>query len=288
MSLISVSEAARRLGVGVQRVHQRIADGSLPAERVGSQWIVDEIDVLPLLDRRDPGRPLSWRSSWALIAMAAAPAPPERDQESEWVAWLQALTPVERSRASRRLEDLLAVLPADPSSKEYAEAVPVFAARLRSLLRKRAERRLYRASPRDLRDVRDDERILRSGLSHSRSGVASGDIVEGYLARHDLDDLVEDYLLDEVARDGDANVVLHVVADHAELVARPSPDESPILVAADLAEHRRPQEEARAAEIMHSLAEVGPNYEASGGKGGLTRTAAAAGRRRRAAGRSRP
>lgn len=269
MSLISVSEAARRLGVGVQRVHQRIADGSLPAERVGSQWIVEEIDVLPLLDRRGPGRPLSWRSSWALIAMAAAAAPAshDHDQGLEWVAWLESLAPVERSRARRRLEDLLAILPADPSSEEYAEAVPVFAARLRSLLRERAQRRLYRASPRDLRDVRGDERIVLSGLSHPRSGVASGDIVEGYLAGRDLDDLVKDYLLDEIARDGDANVVLHVAADHGELVSPPSSDQSPILVAADLCDHRRPREEARAAEIMRSSAEAGPDHEAAGDKG---------------------
>lgn len=46
MARVSVAEAARRLGVGVPRIHQRIADGSLRAERLGSQWVVDELSLL--------------------------------------------------------------------------------------------------------------------------------------------------------------------------------------------------------------------------------------------------
>ena len=85
MASVSVAEAAKSLGVGVSRIHQRIADGSLRAERVGSQWVVDELSLLRVAERHRPGRPLSARSAWAIIALA------EGDEES-----LRALAPGER------------------------------------------------------------------------------------------------------------------------------------------------------------------------------------------------
>ncbi len=39
---MSVAQSAERLGVSVSRIHQRIADGSLVAERIGAQWVIDE------------------------------------------------------------------------------------------------------------------------------------------------------------------------------------------------------------------------------------------------------
>jgi excisionase family DNA binding protein len=76
MAGVSVAEAAKSLGVGVSRIHQRIADGSLRADRVGSQWIVDELSLLWAVEHKKPGRPLSARSVWAIIALA------EGDDES--------------------------------------------------------------------------------------------------------------------------------------------------------------------------------------------------------------
>ena len=70
MAHVSVAEAARRLGVGVPRIHRRIAAGSLRAERIGSQWVVDELSLLRAGEYREPGRPLSARSAWAIIALA--------------------------------------------------------------------------------------------------------------------------------------------------------------------------------------------------------------------------
>lgn len=43
--LIGVSEAAERLGVSRQRVLQMIADGRMPAQRVGRSWSINEVDV---------------------------------------------------------------------------------------------------------------------------------------------------------------------------------------------------------------------------------------------------
>jgi len=58
---------------------------------------------------------------------------------------------------------------------------------------------------------------------------------------------VRDYLL--VEADSDATVVFHVIPD----AQYPYPD-SRLQLAADLAEHRGPREEARAAELLHELA----------------------------------
>ncbi len=41
MGAVSVAQAAERLGVSVPRIHQRIANGSLSAERIGSQRAVN-------------------------------------------------------------------------------------------------------------------------------------------------------------------------------------------------------------------------------------------------------
>ena len=58
MGAVSVAQAAERLGVSVPRIHQRIADGSLSAERIGSQWVVDERSLLRIQERSKAGRPL--------------------------------------------------------------------------------------------------------------------------------------------------------------------------------------------------------------------------------------
>lgn len=78
------------------------------------------------------------------------------------------------------------------------------------------------------------------------SGIASLD-VEGYLGESLVGGILKDYLL--VDADRDANVVLHVIPDGQY----PFPA-SRLRLAADLAEHRGPREEARAAELLHDLA----------------------------------
>jgi len=55
-NLISVTEAAKRLGVIRQRVFQLIKAGKLPAKMVGSQYVIQESD-LELVKDRQTGRP---------------------------------------------------------------------------------------------------------------------------------------------------------------------------------------------------------------------------------------
>src|SRR5205085_1727006 len=55
-----------RLGVSPQRVRQRIHDGQLPAVRIGSQWVVDEVDLA-----RKPrvSRAMSPRIAWGFALL---------------------------------------------------------------------------------------------------------------------------------------------------------------------------------------------------------------------------
>ncbi len=231
MGAVSVAQAAERLGVSVPRIHQRIADGSLPAERIGSQWVVDERSLLHVQERSKAGRPYSARSAWAVIAAS--------EDDSDRVG---ARGPAVPARVRMQLKRLLEPA-AEPAADE--EVVRQLVVSLRSVLRNRAGRRLLRAAPADLADLRADERWAMI-VDLGSSGIASPD-VEGYLAESLVQGVLKDYLL--VESDRDANVVLHVVSDGQY----PYPD-SRLRLAADLAEHRGPREEARAAELLHELA----------------------------------
>ncbi len=238
MASVSVAEAAQRLGVGVPRIHQRIANGSLRAERIGSQWVVDELSLLRAAERNEPGRPLSERSAWAIIALA------EGDEEA-----LAALAPVERSRARARLDDLLSLVAEPPRAEGDVRRI---ASVLRSRFRKRAVRELRKAADADLPQLREDAR-WESVLSPAVSGIASHD-VDGYLAADDVEPLSRAFLL--LPADEGANVVIHVLPRGQR--AHP---ESKLLLAADLAEQRGPREELRAVELLRDVAEARDGVE---------------------------
>lgn len=54
--LLTVAEAAARLGLSRQRVHALIQAGRLPARRFGHAWAIAEAD-LALVTRRPTGYP---------------------------------------------------------------------------------------------------------------------------------------------------------------------------------------------------------------------------------------
>lgn len=216
---VSVAEAAEMLGVHPQRVHQRIRQGSLPAEKVGNQWVIEMDDLQRIRHHAGPGRPLSGKSAWDLLAVAA------HDQAAA------ELSPSARSRARSRLRDLL--------TRASSAALDDAAAHLAHALRNRAERVLFVASDRDLPDVRADARVHLSGVSLAESNLSGGAVAEGYLSSGDLDALVDDYLLSPASRSR-ANVILHVVDSdtaHPALAVLDAVVRSPLALAADLAEH---------------------------------------------------
>lgn len=56
--MITVAEAASRLGVNRQRVYALIADGRLPARRFGRVWVIDPADLeRPEVKYRPTGYP---------------------------------------------------------------------------------------------------------------------------------------------------------------------------------------------------------------------------------------
>ncbi len=225
---LSVAEAAQMLGVHPQRVHQRIREGSLPAEKVGNQWAVDIIDLRRIKHHAGPGRPLSSKSAWDLLAVAASD-----EAASE-------LNPSARSRARSRLRNLVA----HAASADLEDAV----AGLIHALGNRAERAVFAASPRDLPDIRDDERIHLSGVSLPESNISAGAVAEGYVSADDLDAIVENYLLSPAPR-SQANVILHVVPSDAQspvLADLGAVAHSPLALAVDLAEHDGVRERTQA------------------------------------------
>ncbi len=265
MALVSVAEAAGRLGVRAQRVHQRIGDGSLAAHRIGSQWVIDEIDLLPLRDAaHSPGRPLSERSALALL-LVAEPDPLRRREVMDASLTGQphggpCLTPGDRARARRRLVDLVR-----PGSGPEESALRERTTALRRALARRATRHPYRVSPRDLDDLRADRRLHASGISAPESGLASGDVVEAYVERGLLDHVVERCLLDP-APAARADVVLHASSAVPLAILAQRSDAGgdahhvcgprALLLAADLAEHRDPRSEARAVDLLARVREL--------------------------------
>ena len=56
MDLLTIKQTSEKLGVTVGRIHQLIKDGRLPAEKLGSQYVIRESD-LKLVENRQNGRP---------------------------------------------------------------------------------------------------------------------------------------------------------------------------------------------------------------------------------------
>jgi excisionase family DNA binding protein len=56
MRMLTTNEAASLLGVTVQRIHQFINEGRLPAQKLGRDYIINEEDM-KLVEDRKPGRP---------------------------------------------------------------------------------------------------------------------------------------------------------------------------------------------------------------------------------------
>lgn len=55
-SLLSVKEAAEKLGVNRQRVQALITQGRLPAQKIGNSYVIRNCDLLLVAERRT-GRP---------------------------------------------------------------------------------------------------------------------------------------------------------------------------------------------------------------------------------------
>jgi excisionase family DNA binding protein len=219
MSSMSVPEAAKRLGVSRQRVLQMIAEGVLPAQKIGRSWAVADVDVDVARHYRPSSRPLSRAMSLHLLRLASGLRPSIDDQE----LW--------------RLRQYILRL-ADAANTPDGRPADV----LRSLLRRRADRLESNVAPSDIPEIVSDERLVVSGVSDPRSGMYSSQVAEGYVDEKDAEAFLASHFIVPAPSAPRANVVIHV--------SSPLPPVSPLLIAADLADYCGDREDNQAREVL--------------------------------------
>ena len=224
MSDLSVAEAAQCLQVSPRRVRALLEDGRLEGRQVAGRWLLSSRNV----ERRQQiapqaGRPLSRASAWRVLAVVAH----ADDALGELAAPM-------RSRARARAAELRRCQPAD---------IP---RHWQLVLGSRARITEFYAHPSVLKDLLDDPKIVRSGISAAHDHGADLMVVggaEGYIRSRDLPQLQARYALNPDSG-AHANVRLHVVeGDEASWLfsQRVAPA---AVVAADLVERETPRDRA--------------------------------------------
>jgi len=161
-------------------VRQLLESGQLFGQRIGRSWVIDRADVQRFVCS-GAGRPWSAASAWAVLELALGGNP--------------ELTPVERSRARKRLAD-----------NGLADLV--------GQLRSRSERREMYAHPSALDRIGNDDEVVRGGVSaldaHDADLIVS-DEAEVYVRESKVAGLVDRYALDPHA--DRSNLIVRVVDD---------------------------------------------------------------------------
>lgn len=216
--MLSVSEFADATGISVARARQLAAAGQVRAGKIGSQWAIADGEVNRWAAL--PSRPMAKRVAWAAAAMA----------DGNRAEWLESS---ERSRLRRRLGSLT--------------DSPNPVAQVQAWMWSRGEVGWWHADAESLPTLA--QRVRLSGVSSSGSQISSGGLVEGYVSPGELEALVDEFWL--VPADPDQGEVVLRVSDFAR-------DRVPrLMVAADLADHRRSREVVAAERIIREVLEDG-------------------------------
>ncbi|MEK7410000.1 MAG: helix-turn-helix domain-containing protein, partial [Actinomycetota bacterium] len=70
MGVLSVSEAAPRLGISDRRVRQMLERGEMKGQRVGRSWVIDSKVIERVRRRPEVGRRWRPEAAWALLQLA--------------------------------------------------------------------------------------------------------------------------------------------------------------------------------------------------------------------------
>jgi excisionase family DNA binding protein len=204
--VLTVDEAARRLGVSSRRVRSLLASGRLGGEKLGGTWLVraDSVRRRARTTHRTGGQ-LTAENAWAALLLASG----------EEAGWLPAN---ERYR-------LLGLLDRD--------GVAAVADRVHA----RAWTAAFMAHSGILERLAGDRRLVASGASAAAAHgleLAAGPELDAYVRESDLPALNASFALGPEASPATANVTLRVIADAAwHLPGRVAPLAA---VAVDLAE----------------------------------------------------
>lgn len=169
-SLLSVREAADRLGVGPVAVRQHIASGRLPAIKRGRSWWLDERVVERMARQRlGGGRPLSPEMAWSVLLLASG-----EDDAAEAASG--------RNRYWSRVRAWLR----DHSLREHAPR-----------LRTRAQLEEFDVHPSELKRILDRADVLVTGVSAGDTvGLfGSTSAVEVYAPAGSRQTIVDDHAL---------------------------------------------------------------------------------------------
>lgn len=175
--MLSIGEYAQRAGISARAVRYRIADGSLPARKIGGRWVIDG-DHRPPQTRR-AGRKLS-AASFDLLAGFM-----DGDDAG--------MTPDARRRARERAHRI---------GDGGVEQVREFSRRPDVIVG------TYRTSAQDLEELRHDARLHLTGISHPDAEVY-GPVLDAYVSPSDHADIELFHMLEPVPRSA-ANVTLRM------------------------------------------------------------------------------
>lgn len=184
--MLTVSEAAERIGVSDRRVRAMIAAGRLPAQQILGRWAVAD-DAVSTFTDRPAGRPLSQRSAWQVLGY---------------------LTGTVR-RLPARLEQRVLAL----DTVEHPEKALV------AWTASRGKVARLSGSSESMAGLEADPRFVAGG-DRAFTDLESQSPLRGYVDAADLDDVIAEHgLIDSSA---DPTAVLRVVSDIAAIPRTPA------------------------------------------------------------------
>lgn len=211
---ISIPEAADALHLSPGRVHALVANGQMPAVKVGGRWLLERVEIERRLRRGAlRGRPFAPHNAWALLRLASGDEP-------------DGLDPSVRSRMRKALA---------------VEGLEKLAPRLL----RRGELRHFDAHRGEIPYIVRDPRFVASGTSAAGAyglDLVSAQEADGYIRAG----AVQKFIADHALRPGgpDANLRLRVVPDQAWNIPANVRVAPLAAVALDLAEEADPRSAA--------------------------------------------